>query len=188
MWTRRSTDTLAGVLVLPRGGVVDLPDDVRSWSVSVAWPATGTAIAVEVDVVAFLTGEDGEVRADSDFIFYNAPVAASGAVELTLDLANEALVDIRLDRVPSDVEGITLAATLPARHTFGSVGAVQVVARTDAGANFLRSTIDAATTEQSMLLARIYRRTGRWRFRAVGQGYEFGLAELATKFGVDVDD
>ena len=176
------------MLVLPRGGVVDLPDDVRSWSVSVAWPETGTAIAVEVDVVAFLTDQDNEVRADSDFIFYNAPIAASGAVELTLDLANEALVNIRLDRVPSDVEGITVAATLPARHTFGSVGPLHLVARTDAGAGFLRSTIDAATTEQSMLLARVYRRAARWRFRTVGQGYEFGLAELATRFGVDVDD
>ncbi|GAA1041700.1 hypothetical protein GCM10009557_66020 [Virgisporangium ochraceum] len=176
----------AGV-VLPRGGVVDLPDEVRHWSVSVAWPRTGPA-AVDVDVVAFLTDADDEVRADSDFVFYNAPAAASGAVELTLDLVDEALVDVRLDRVPLDVERVTLAAAIPAGHTFSTVGPIQLVARTGAGAPHIRATLDAATTEQSLILATFYRRAGRWRFRAVGQGYEYGLAELATSFGVEVDD
>jgi DNA polymerase-3 subunit epsilon len=173
--------------VLPRGGVVDLPDDIRHWSVSVAWPRLSSA-AVEVDVVAFLTDPDDEVRADSDFVFFNAPAAASGAVELTLDLTNEALVDVRLDQVPQDVERIALAAAIPAGHTFGSVGPIQIVVRTGAGTPHIRATLDAATTEQSLILARFYRRGGRWRFRAVGQGYEYGLAELATSFGVEVDD
>jgi DNA polymerase-3 subunit epsilon len=176
----------AGV-VLPRGGVVDLPDEVRHWSVSVGWPRTGSA-AVEVDVVAFLTDAEDEVRADSDFVFYNAPAAASGAVELTLDLAAEALVDVRLDRVPLDVERVTLAAAIPAGHTFSTVGPIQIVVRSGSGEPHIRATLDAATTEQSLILASFYRRAGRWRFRAVGQGYEHGLAELATGFGVEVDD
>jgi DNA polymerase III subunit epsilon len=173
-------------VVLPRGGVVDLPDEVRHWSVSIGWPRM-TSAAVEVDVVAFLTDQDDEVRADSDFVFYNAPAAASGAVELTLDLANEALVDIRLDQVPLDVERITLGASIPAGHTFASVGPIQLVVRTGAGAPHIRATLDAATTEQSLILGTFYRRAGRWRFRAVGQGHEYGLAELATSFGVDID-
>lgn len=171
--------------MLPRGGVVDLPDDVRDWTVSVAWPPAGTS--VEVDVVAFLTDRDDEVRADSDFIFYNAPAAASGSVELTLGLTDEALVHVRLDRVPADVERVTVAATLPAGHTFGTVRPVQVVLRPADGEPYVRSILDAATTERSLLVACVYRRVGRWRFRTVGQGYEFGLAELATKFGVEVD-
>jgi DNA polymerase III subunit epsilon len=46
----------------------------------------------------------------------------------------------------------------------------------------------AATTERSLLLAHIYRRDGRWRLRAIGQGYDHGLADLATLHGVTVDD
>jgi DNA polymerase-3 subunit epsilon len=49
------------------------------------------------------------------------------------------------------------------------------------------STLDAATTERTVLLAEIYRRNGLWRLRAVGQGYDAGLAELATRYGVAVD-
>jgi DNA polymerase-3 subunit epsilon len=174
-------------VVLPRGGVVDLPDEVRHWSVSVGWPRFGSS-AAEVDVVAFLTDRDDEVRADSDFVFYNAPVAPSGAVELTLGLANEAVVDVRLDHVPGDVERVTLAAAITAGHTFGTVGPLHILVRTGAGAPHIRATLDAATTEQSLILASFYRRAGRWRFRAVGQGYEYGLAELATRFGVEVDN
>jgi DNA polymerase-3 subunit epsilon len=174
------------VEVLPRGGVVDLPVEERTWSVTVGWPRFGNP-AVDVDVVASLTDGSDEVRADSDFVFYNAPLAPSGAVELTLGRSDESVVEVRLDQVPIDVESITIAASLPPGHTFGSVGGVHLMVRNRAGVPHLRSVLDSATTEQSLLLARIYRRGGRWRFRAVGQGYEFGLGELAVKFGVEVD-
>ena len=174
-------------LVLPRGGVVDLPADVQNWSVSVGWPRGGTASA-DVDVVAFLTDQDDEVRADSDFVFYNATASADGSVELTHDVANETLADIRLGLIPDDVDRITLAATIPDGHTFADVGPIELVVRTDAGVAHIRATLDAATTEQSLLLACVYRRAERWRFRAVGQGYEHGLPELATSYGVSIDD
>ena len=62
--------------------------------ISVTWP-TGTD--AEVDVVAFLTDADQQVRADADFVFYNQPASADGSVELTLDVRHEA--EIRLDGV-----------------------------------------------------------------------------------------
>jgi DNA polymerase-3 subunit epsilon len=175
----------APVAVLSRGAVIDLPEGVGDWTVSVTWP-TGTD--AEVDVVAFLTDADEQVRADADFVFYNQPAAADGSVELTLDVRHEALVDVRLDRIPDDVSRIIIAAALPDAHTFGDLGPVEFVARTGDGATRVRATLDAATTERSLLLAHVYRRDGRWRLRAIGQGYDHGLAELATLHGVTVDD
>lgn len=49
------------------------------------------------------------------------------------------------------------------------------------------SVLDAGTTERTMLIAEVYRRHGVWRLRAVGQGYDHGLAELAARYGVAVD-
>jgi len=178
----------APVVVLPRGGVVDLPQDCRRSSISVSWPNRAAATPVDVDVVAFLTDDDEQVRADSDFVFYNAPASADGSVELTLDIPNEALVHLRLDDIPDDVTRVILAATLPDGHTFGELGPVEIVVRTEAGATHIRATLDAATTECSLLLASVYRRLGQWRFRAIGQGYEYGLAELATQHGVSIED
>ncbi len=49
-----------------------------------------------------------------------------------------------------------------------------------------RATLDAATTERTMILAELYRRGEGRRLRAVGQGYDHGLADLARGYGVDV--
>ncbi|GAA4233996.1 hypothetical protein GCM10022254_37790 [Actinomadura meridiana] len=50
-----------------------------------------------------------------------------------------------------------------------------------------QATLDAGTSERTMLLAEFYRRGGGWRLRMVGQGYDFGLDALAQGFGVDID-
>ena len=44
----------------------------------------------------------------------------------------------------------------------------------------------AATSERTLLLAELYPWGPVWRFRAVGQGYDHGLAGLARGYGVDV--
>ena len=51
----------------------------------------------------------------------------------------------------------------------------------------LRATLDAATAERTLILCEMYLRGQTWRLRAVGQGYETGLAELARRYGVAVD-
>ena len=45
-----------------------------------------------------------------------------------------------------------------------------------------------ATTETAFIFGELYRRAGVWKFRAVGQGYDSGLAGLARDFGISVDD
>jgi DNA polymerase-3 subunit epsilon len=44
--------------------------------------------------------------------------------------------------------------------------------------------LDAGTTEN--ILAEFHQRSDRWRFRAVGQGYEEQLAGFAARHGVDI--
>jgi len=44
----------------------------------------------------------------------------------------------------------------------------------------------AATTETALVCLEIYRRDGTWRLRAVGQGYDDGLAGLTRDFSIDV--
>ncbi len=39
----------------------------------------------------------------------------------------------------------------------------------------------------TLVCAEIYRRQSSWRLRAVGQGYQDGLAGLVRDYGVNVD-
>lgn len=45
-----------------------------------------------------------------------------------------------------------------------------------------------ADTETAFIAGELYLREGRWKFRAVGQGYASGLAGVARDFGITVDD
>lgn len=173
-------------VVMPRGAVMDLPPCVE-WSLSVRWADGGEATA-EVDVVAFVTDDEEEVGDDGDFVFFNAPTHHSAAVELQLDLASEVLVSVRPDCLPPRTRRVILAAAIPDGLTFSDVGPIELTLRDEDGATVAHATLDAATEEQSLVLAVVYQRGDAWRFRVVGQGYACGLGALAVRHGVDVDE
>ncbi|MFB8104412.1 TerD family protein [Streptomyces sp. NPDC056007] len=177
-------------LVLPRGGVVDLPGPqgtpASSWHITAAWAPQD---ACEIDVVAFVLDDDEQVTFDEDFVFYGAPENPAGTVRLLTDGPAEQTIAVDLASLPPASRRVAVAAAIDGERAFGHVGAVQVTAVPGTGAAPLaRATLDAATTERTLLLAEFYRRGPVWRFRAVGQGYDHGLADLARGYGVDIAD
>ncbi|MFJ9976252.1 TerD family protein [Streptomyces cyaneofuscatus] len=186
----READRPPSPLVLPRGGVVDLPvpqrDAAPLWHITAAWEPQEAA---EIDVVAFVLDEDEQVTFDEDFVFYGAPENPAGTVRLLTDGPAEQTIAVDLASLPPASRRVAVAAAIDGEATFGDVGAVQVTAVPGTGAAPLaRATLDAATTERTLLLAEFYRRGPVWRFRAVGQGYDDGLANLARGYGVDIAD
>ncbi|WP_052314013.1 TerD family protein [Nocardia thailandica] len=171
---------------LSRGQVVDLPGagEERFWAVRAAWSDT---VTVAVDLVAFAVGADEKVRHSDDFVFYNQP--ATAGARLCADGPGEQTIDLALDDLPAGCRRVVIAAALDGPGTtFGEVGAVELeVAPGPEAAPVLRATLDAATAERTLILCEMYLRGQTWRLRAVGQGYETGLAELARRYGVAVD-
>ncbi|MFJ4426462.1 TerD family protein [Streptomyces bobili] len=134
----------------------------------------------------------GKVRSDADFVFYNQPGHSSGAVrhegkQDTGGRVTDTLI-VDLARVEPAIETVVLAASADG-GTFGQVPDLAVEVR-DAGANTVVARYDAtgATVETAFVLGEFYRRQGAWKFRAVGQGYDSGLAGLATDYGITVDE
>ncbi|MGO4200613.1 TerD family protein [Rhodococcus sp. TAF43] len=173
--------------MLARGQVVDLPPKASSWAVNVAWRAENVGDEFEVDVVAFLLGEDFRVDSDQDFVFYNNPVDEDNAVELSIDGGSEQCIRVDLAALPAECHRIVIAAAIDGERTFGDLGAVSVSVD-GPDSTFATFVLDAGTVERTMVLTEIYRRGGAWRIRAVGQGNEDGLAALATGYGLEVDD
>ncbi|MFJ6645533.1 TerD family protein [Streptomyces sp. NPDC091290] len=176
--------------VMPRGGVIDLPmphsGPTPEWYVTAAWAPQSDC---EIDVVAYLLDEDEQVTFDEDFVFYGAPENPAGTARLLTGGPAEQTIALDLASLPPSTRKVVVAAAIDGATTFGTVGAVQIgAAPGSSGAPFARATLDAATTERTMLLAEIYRRGPLWRLRAVGQGYDHGLDALARGFGVDVAD
>lgn len=134
----------------------------------------------------------GKVRSDADFVFYNQPAHASGAVRhdgKRTDggrVTDTLLVD--LARVEPSVETVVLAASADG-GTFAQVPGLYIEVR-DAVQGTVAVRFDSAdaTVETAFVLGEFYRRQGAWKFRAVGQGYDSGLEGLATDFGITVDE
>ncbi|MFD4523768.1 TerD family protein [Streptomyces sp. NPDC058470] len=171
-------------------GLASLSEDTGSVMVSLSWSSpTGEG---DADVSVLLLSADGKVRADTDFYFYNNPVAPDGCVQLlgkspTAD-GNEDRMTFDLTAIPAEVEQIVVAASRYEGARFGDLHDLRLTLADGAGENLLRFSIEDAGAVSALLFGEFYRRGGDWKFRAIGQGYESGLAGLATDFGVDIDD
>ncbi|MFG3014974.1 TerD family protein [Streptomyces cinerochromogenes] len=165
-------------------------------------PVPATALRVELgwrsgpgvpdaDASALLLAA-GKVRSDGDFVFYNQPAHASGAVrhEGKRSAGGRVTDTLMADlaRVEGAVERIVLAASADG-GTFGQVPDLYIEV-TDAASGQVVARFDnpGATVETAFVLGELYRRQGGWKFRAVGQGYSSGLEGLATDFGITVDE
>ncbi|MES9507071.1 TerD family protein [Streptomyces sp. NPDC000609] len=134
----------------------------------------------------------GKVRSDADFVFYNQPSHASGAVRHEgKRTAGDGMTDtlaVDLARVEPAIDRVVLAASADG-GTFGRVSGLYVrITDAASGSEIARFDSADATVETAFILGELYRRQGAWKFRAVGQGYDTGLAGLATDFGISVDE
>ncbi|MGW5110856.1 TerD family protein [Nocardia sp. NPDC004123] len=143
----------------------------------------------DADASALLLSS-GRVRSDADFVFYNQPLHASGAVRHHGKQTGPLIVDalsVHLGRVEPQIDAIVLAASADG-GTFAQFQGLHVRLVDMGGVELARFDSTDATSETAFVLGELYRRDGGWKFRAVGQGYDSGLAGLATDFGISVDE
>ncbi|MCC2962640.1 TerD family protein [Massilia sp. IC2-278] len=187
---------------LQKGGNLSLSKtdpSLREVLVGLGWEARSTTGAdFDLDASLFMVQENGKVRGDHDFIFYNQLTSTCGAVEHTGDNktgagdGDDEALKIRLADVPAEIKRLVIAVTIhdaeARRQSFGMVQDAFVrVVNLDNNAEIVRFDLsEDYSTETAMIFAEIYRHNGEWKFRAVGQGYAGGLAALATEHGVDI--
>jgi stress response protein SCP2 len=142
----------------------------------------GAIPGAEIDVSAFLVTGTGKVRSDADMCFYGQPSIESGAVILQGAGNGETRFLIAPGRVPAGVEKVILTATIHENvAAFGRLSEISL------DVNGVRGRIPCGgMTETALILAELYRRNGAWKVRVVGQGFNGGLAALATHLGVEI--
>jgi stress response protein SCP2 len=158
---------------------------VLTWA---AGPPGGT----DPDASALLLTREGKVRGDDDFVFYNQPRHASGAVR---HMGKQGAaggtvtdtVEVDLAGLEAVVDRVVLAASVDT-GTFGALSGLGLRLVDAATSEELAHFDFTAATETALVGGELYRRDGGWRFRAIGQGYAAGLAGLATDFGITVDE
>ncbi|MGW3014220.1 TerD family protein [Streptomyces sp. NPDC001219] len=167
----------------------NVPVPAPAVRVELGWQAAPGAPDVDASALLLVSGK---VRDDGDFVFYNQAVHASGAVRHEGKRpAGGAMTDhlaVDLSAVEPAVDTVVLAASADGGG-FGSVPGLHVrVLDAAGGTELARFDSRDAGSETAFVLGEFYRRQGAWKFRAVGQGYDTGLAGLATDFGISVEE
>ncbi len=178
---------------LSKGGNVSLTKEdpnLKRILVGLGWDARATDGAdFDLDASAFLLTNQGKVRGDSDFIFYNNLKSSDGAI---IHQGDDEVVEVTLDRVASDIDKVAFSVTIHEaenRHqNFGMVGGAFIrVVNAETQREIVRFDLsEDMSTETAMVFGEVYRNNGEWKFRAVGQGFNGGLGPLAKSYGVSV--
>ncbi|MCQ4121199.1 TerD family protein [Rhodococcus tibetensis] len=130
---------------------------------------------------------DGDLRALSSehFVFYNARSAAG----VTLDDGNAVRLSLdEVDRAAAAVLCVvSVDPTTDAATTLPRSG-VSATLADEHGTSLVAFEVPLVGSETAAICLELYRRGDEWKVRAVGQGYDGGLAELLTRHGVEVDE
>ena len=169
--------------VLPKGA--NAPLNGSRIDAVLEWTESGGS-AHDVDLCALLLGADGRVRDDADFVFYNQPSHPTGGVVHQGRAGTQERLAVDLDRLPDEIDKVVLVSSI-STGTFGDVKGLALSAvDVEGGSEDIRFDSMGATVETAFVVGELYRRAGKWKFRAVGQGWESGLSSLATNFGVSI--
>ncbi|WP_404953167.1 VWA domain-containing protein [Streptomyces sp. 147326] len=163
----------------------NLPVGATSVRAVLCWSA-GPGVP-DVDASALLLTAAGRVRSDDDFVFYNQPRHASGAVRHLGKQPGTDTIGVDLGTLEPGIERVVLCASADG-GTFGQVPGLHLRLLDAVSAAELARFDMEAGPETAFLSGELYRRAGVWKFRAVGQGYASGLAGLARDFGITVDE
>jgi tellurite resistance protein TerA len=138
-------------------------------------------LSTEASVLAFLVNEDGRVRGDHDFVFFNNPTVPGVAI-------GGHRVEVDLVAVPSDVAKVVVAAVADdADPAPLSARPLSVGIQPGAGPG-TQALVTGLTSERAVVLVELYRRAGQWKLRNVSAGWTEGFAALVRAHGVQVDE
>jgi stress response protein SCP2 len=174
------------------------PLSCTALEITVAWASAIEGEGrVGLDVCALRLGADARVREDTDFVFFNMPVTPDGTVRHGGPATDTAppgtqgeTILVELGAQPTDVSSIVVTATIDVATPELTFSGIPITATVhESGSRSVVATFvpPPLTTERALTVLEVYRRNDVWKLRAIGQGYESGLAGLANDFGVDIE-
>ena len=187
---------------LSKGGNVNLSKEapgLTTVKLGLGWDVRATDGAeFDLDGSAFMLKADGKVQSDNGFIFYNNKTSSCGSVNHAGDNrtgagdGDDEVISVELTKVPAEIEKIAFAETIhdaaARKQNFGMVSKAYIRCLNANGdveiARFDLS--EDGSTETAMIFGELYRHSGEWKFKAIGQGFAGGLGPLAKNFGVNI--
>jgi tellurium resistance protein TerD len=141
----------------------------------------------ELVPMAIMCGHDGRALSDEHLVFFNQLSSPEGGVEFA-GTDDKEQIDVDLARVPEAVRKIAFIVyvdpDLRGPGNFGAVKNSYVRLADERNRELLRFDIPGGNESQikAMMFGELYRHADGWKFRAGGQGYQNGLADVAADY------
>lgn len=149
----------------------------------------------DLDVGAFLLKNDGKVRNDLDFIFYNCLKENENDCVIHQWKDIKKIVDrevfkVDFAKIPEEIFKIPFTLTIYKgekrdqnfKHLTKALIRIINAENGKEIANYvIQEKVDAIV---SMIFAELYCHNGDWKFKAIGQGFTKGMSTLEEHFGV----
>jgi tellurium resistance protein TerD len=187
---------------LQKGGNVSLEKiapGMTSCFLGLGWDYRATDGAdFDLDASVFMLNTDGKVKSDSGFIFFNNLISECKSVEHTGDNltgegdGDDESIKVSIKEIPADITKIVVAVTVhdaeSRNQNFGQVSNafMRIVDETSHEEIARYDLSEDYSIETALIFGELYRHNGEWKFKAIGQGFEGGLAPLARQYGVSI--
>jgi tellurium resistance protein TerD len=181
---------------MARGSNVALTREIPGLTGVVLGVALSSAEAVLMDtlvVATLLCDGRGRVLSDEHVVFFNQLTEPSMAVTKLAEVVGRDTeqVEVDLDDVPDDVIRIVIVVYINEafgqRRTLGQLREVTVRVLNLADDRELVRSANLAPElhgETGLVLAELYRHSGNWKFKVIGQGYANGITSIAADYGI----
>jgi tellurium resistance protein TerD len=192
---------------LKKGGRINLQKEAPALtkvSIGLGWKpnAFNTGTKFDLDASVFLLDANEKLISDAHFIFYNQPDDPQRAVhhsgdnrDGTADIAFgdgievDEVITIELAKLDPRVEQLSFIVTIDDADTrkqnFGQVTKSIIALRDDSNMNVLAKypLEDDFSSETAVQFGSLVKKDGAWVFKAVGAGFNKGLADFVVVYG-----
>lgn len=184
---------------LVKGQKVDLTKtnpSIKKYKIGLGWNpnVTNTGGSFDIDVSAFVLGENKKRLSDAHFIFYNnlkspndALVHLGDSTTGVGDGDDEALV-LDLSKIEDTATEIVFVVTIhdaqSKNQNFGQISGSYIRILNDENqTEILKYDLNEDySIETALTFGKIYKHNGEWKFEAVGTGFQGGLQEYLNNY------
>lgn len=168
------------------------PGDQSGLVIGVYWESS----EVECDLCALVCDAGRRALSDKHLVFFNNPSSPDGAVVLRqvehgrATQGDRAQIQIYLPGLAQQATRIVVAlATLEPASKLDDVSnmGVTVFDPRDGHVEVSYKVGSEKSGTACLVLVELYRHSGAWKVRAVGQGYDTGLRGLSIDYGINVE-
>lgn len=196
---------------LTKGGRINLSKEapgLTKVSVGLGWKPNqySTGQSFDLDASVFVCSLDAagsaKLLSDNHFVFYNNPTDPEKAVKHSGDnrsgdlnmafgggIEVDEVVEIDLSKLHPNCGEISFIVTIhdaiTRKQNFGQVTQSVIALRNDADGSIIAKYAleDDFSSETAVQFGSLYKKDGNWMFKAVGAGFNKGLADFVVVYG-----